>query len=83
MHNVVKIIVSLLISDLVFSEHYNLVINQPSLPPESRVGGSDRFAPLLTTWGGRGLSLGTVVYYHATHLFVYNFSYVEHYNVNP
>ena len=32
--------------------------------------------PLLTTWGDRGPSLVAVIYYHATYLFLYNFSYV-------
>ena len=32
--------------------------------------------PLLTTWGDRGPGLVPVVYYHATYLFVYNFSHV-------
>ena len=31
---------------------------------------------LLTTRGDRGLSLVAVVYYYATYLFVYNYSYV-------
>ena len=34
------------------------------------------FPHLLTTCGDRGLCLVAVAYYHATHLFVYNFSYV-------
>ena len=37
--------------------------------------------PLLTTWGERGPGLVAVVYYHATYLFVYKFSYC--YNVSP
>ena len=32
--------------------------------------------PLLTTWEDRGPSLVGVIYYHATYLFLYNFSYV-------
>ena len=32
--------------------------------------------PLLTTWGDRGPGLVAVIYYHATYLLLYNFSYV-------
>ena len=40
------------------------------------VGRSDRFAVPSDNMGRQGPSLVAIVYYHATYLFVYNFSHV-------
>ena len=46
------------------------------IPHSQRLRGQTDLPPLLTTWEDRGLSLVAIVYYHATYLFIYNFSYV-------